>query len=114
MNTYAPTVPFSTPLMLLIPTTVTAKGSTKKSYSTTGDIIFCSFRTFGGTEIVSNGILELENTAKVQTWYRPDIKADCILQTEDGTKWEIIGEPENVSMRNQYINLTIRQIKGGA
>ena len=114
MAGYKPSVPFSTPLMLLVPTTTTVKGSPKKTYPTTGDVIFCSFRTFGGTETTSNGILVLENTAKIQTWYRPDIKADCRFQAEDGSQWEIIGEPENISMRNQYLNCTIKQIKGGA
>lgn len=114
MARYKPTAPFTVALMLLVPTLVTAKGSPKKVYPATGDIINCSFRSFGGTEVQNNGVLTIENTAKVQTWYRPDITADCRLQTSDNRQWEIIGGPENVEMRNQYLNITIRLIEGGA
>lgn len=114
MRNFAPSVPFSTAIMLIIPQNVTVKGSTKKSYPETGEIIYCNFRSFGGTEITSNGVYSLENTVRVQTWYRPDIKADCRIKLDSGELYEIVGEPENVSMRNQYMTFTIRQIKGGA
>lgn len=106
--------PFSTAAMLLIPSVTTSKGSTKKTFPTVGDIFFCSFKTFGGTEKVVNDTLVIENTAKVKTWYRPDIKADCRIKLENGATYEVIGEPENISMRNQYLYFTVRQVKGGA
>ena len=54
---YKPSEPFTVPLMLLIPTEEKVKGVKKKIYPKTGDIIFCSFKTYGGTETFSNGIL---------------------------------------------------------
>lgn len=114
MNRYTPSNPFNVPMYLLVPTTVTAKGSTKKIYSSEGELIYCSFRTFGGTEIKSNDMLSIENTAVIETWYRPDIKADCRLQSIDGTNYEILGTPENIYQQNQYLKFKIRAIKGGA
>lgn len=114
MNRYTPSSPFNVPMYLLIPTIATAKGSSKKIYSTEGELIYCNFRTFGGTESKSNGVLVIEDTAVIETWYRPDIKADCRLKSIDGTVYEILGTPENIYQQNQYLKFKIRTIKGGA
>lgn len=111
---YQPSEPFNVPLELLIPTTIAIKGVVTKQYPNQGEMIFASFRTFGGTETTSNGILTVENTVTIETWYRPDIKADCMIKTADGQKYEILGTPENISMRNQFLRFKIRAIEGGA
>jgi hypothetical protein len=101
-------------MYLQTPTVVTTKGSSKKTYPTYGDLIYCNFRTFGGTEVKSNDMLSIENTAVIETWYRPDIKADCRLKSIDGTLYEILGTPENIYLQNQYLKFKVRAIKGGA
>lgn len=105
---------YNTPLLLYIPKTITAKGSTKKIYPTEPEMIFCSFKTFGGTENFSNGTLVVEDTVQVETWYRPDITADCRLQTVEGKKYEILGSPENINMQCQIMRFKLRAVKGGA
>lgn len=111
---YKPAMPFNVPMLLYTPEAVTAKGSTKNRYPEQGLQIFCSFRTFGGTEYTLNGALSVENTAVVETWYRPDIKANCVLEDMNGLRYEILGTPENISMQNQFLKFKIRAIKGGA
>lgn len=111
---YRPHGPFNVPMLLLIPTIVTSKGSNKKIYPESGELIYCSFRTFGGTERTVNDALVIDDTAIVETWYRPDIKADCELVDTDGIKYEILGTPENINKRNQYLMFKIRAIRGGA
>lgn len=111
---YRPNFPFTVPMFVFIPETKTVKGSTKKIYPADGELIYCSFRTFGGTETTSNDVLIVEDTAVIETWYRPDIKGDCILQNVDGVKYEILGTPENINMRNQILKFKIRALKGGA
>lgn len=106
-------LPFNVPVTLQIPKTVTAKGSTKKVYTNLG-IVFCSFRTFGGTETTVNGALSVENTAVIETWYNPDINADCRVVTADGNVYEILGTPENIEMRFKWLRFKIREIRGGA
>lgn len=101
-------------MRLLIPTITTAKGSSKKIYPNDGELVYCSFRTFGGTEIKSNDVLSIEDTAVIETWYRPDIKADCRLKSVDGTMYEILGTPENIYQQNQYLKFKIKKISGGA
>lgn len=113
MNNYKPSTPFTVPMKLLIPTTIKEKGVLTKKYNEAG-LIYGSFRTFGGTESVENGVLSVTDTATIETWYRPDIKSDCAIETEDGNRYEIIGTPENINMRNQYMKFKVVSVKGGA
>ena len=88
-----------------------------KTYPAVADgiLIFGSFRTFGGTERDVNGVYSVENTATAETWYRPDIASDCrIALPEQGKVYDILGEPENIEMRNQYIRMRLIEVKGGA
>lgn len=110
---YKPSGPFTVPMILYIPTTTSAKGSTKNTYPAEGETIFCSFRTFGGTEKVVNDALSVENTAIIETWYRPDIKSDCRLKDVSELAYEILGTPEDIEQRHQYLRFKIRAIKGG-
>lgn len=112
---YRPQTPFNVPLILMLPEYVTAKGSTKTTYKPVG-IILCSFKTFGGTEVTTDAGLAVEDTAVIETWYRPDISANCRLQNPENEKdsYEILGTPENIYMRNQFLKFKIRKIRGGA
>lgn len=113
MANYRPNIPFYVPMFLFIPAIKIIKGTTKKIYPESGILIYCSFRTFGGTENKSNEVLVVEDTAIVETWYRPDIKSDCVLKNESGDSYEILGTPENINMRNQIVKFKIRKISGG-
>ena len=114
MANYRPNEPFTVPMFLYIPEYKTAKGSTKKVYPTSRELFYCSFRTFGGTEKIVNDVLTVEDTAVIETWYRPDIKSNCIIENSDGLRYEILGTPENINMRNQILRFKVRTIKGGA
>ena len=91
-------------------------GAPEFSYEDASDpILHCNFKTYGGTETISNGSLVLLNTATLITWYRQDIQAsDRVVLLQDDSLWEVIGEPENIDMRNQYLILKVRKISGGA
>lgn len=110
---YRPGGPFCVPMELLVPTSSKVKGTLAKTYPTTGVTIYGRFRTFGGTEITVNGTVVVENTATIETWFRSDIKADCRLVV-NGIRYEIISEPENIEMRNQFMILKVRAMAGGA
>lgn len=112
---YRPSVPFITPMKLLVPMWTTVNGVRKKTYSDNGDLFFGSFRTFGGTETTHNDIYGIENTAVVEMWFRPDVRADChiyLVETEE--EYEILGQPENIEVRNQYLKFKVRRIAGKA
>ena len=109
---YKPDLPYNTPVELLNITEVkTVRGVDVPQYSKTANI-FCKFKTYGGTESTSNGVLTVEDTANVETWYRPDITASSRIKL--GSKvYEVMGEPENIEQRNQIIKLKVRSVRGG-
>lgn len=111
---FKPSFPYNVPMWVFIPQYVTAKGSTKKVLPKTGELIYCGFKTYGGTENTSNGILTVEDTAIIETYFRPDITSACEVRTENGARYEIISEPENIDMRNRYLKFKVRRVKGGA
>ena len=117
MKSYRPSAPFNVPLKLLIPSYSDSYGVPTTTFPSVenGTLIYGSFKTFGGTDTDSNGILSVENTAVIETWYRPDIKSNCkiaVLQT--GEIYDVLGEPENIELRNQYLRIRVRQVKGGS
>lgn len=113
MAGYKPSGPFNVPMFLFVPTPTISKGVLKKTYPTNGVLFFGTFRTFGGTERTVNDAVVVEDTATIETWYRPDIKADCRIVIND-VPYEILGTPENINMRGQYLLIKVRAIQGGA
>ena len=112
---YRPTTPYTTAIELLIPTLTTKKGVPTKAYPKEGIRLNCSFKTYGGTENTDNGLYSVVDTAVVETWYRPDITADCRIKVlATGVSFEIINTPENIEMRNQFLKFKVQAIKGGA
>lgn len=112
---YKPALPYTVAAELLIPTYSIEKGVKVKTFPETGARLNVSMKTYGGTETDVNGAFSIRDTANIETWYRPDIKADCrlkILQT--GKVYEIIGSPENIDMRNQFMKFKVEAIEGGA
>lgn len=115
------------PLVLLIPKISTKKGITNKEYPTVDEalaekdkngnsinLFFGSFKTYGGTEKTVNGVYSIEDTANIETMYRPDIKANCRVAREDGATYDIISEPEDINQRHQFLKFKVKRIKGGA
>ena len=105
----------TTAMRLQIPDNGFSYGVSKKSYQNAKGVIMANFKTYGGTEKTDNGVLSVEDTANITCWYRPDIKANCrLVRLVDNATFEIIGEPENIEMRNQFSKFKVRRVKGGA
>lgn len=109
---YRPSEPYSTPVELFNPTYETVKGVTKKVYEDNGELIFCSFKTYGGTESVVNDQLTVVDTANVETWYRPDITSGSMIKL-GSKKYEVMGEPEDIEQRHQFLKFKVRGVRGG-
>lgn len=104
----------NTPLQLLVPTKTVVNGVKKKDF-TEGRVFFASFKTYGGTERLSNDKYIIEDTAKVVCWYDTDIKADCrIKNLNDGVEYEIINRPEDLNQQHQFLSFKVRAVLGGA
>lgn len=117
MARYKPPERFNVPLVLLVPTYAKVLGVEKKTFPSLqqGVLFYGSFRSFGGTEREMNGVYSVEDTAIVECWFRPDIKADCRIGVlSSGAIYEILGEPENINLENQYLKFRVQRYKGGA
>ena len=111
---YRPSRAFTTPFMILNPiSTEKVNGRVVKVYPDRGDTIFTAFTTFGGTETLINNVVSVRDTGNIETWYRPDIKSDTRLKRlSDGKVYEILGDPENIEMRNQFMKFKIEYSRG--
>lgn len=113
---FKPPEQMTTPMRLQHRVTTKVSGANEYTYvdAEKDPIIMCNFKSKGGTEAVHNGQYIILDTATVQTWYRPDIKkGDRLILEQDGSAWEIKGNPENVEMRNRILILKV-QNAGGA
>lgn len=105
----------TTPIILQTPTSRKVNGVITKSYTDTGKPFLCNFATYGGTEITTNNVIAVEDTAEVVTWFNPDITADCrIKRLSDNAEFEILGTPENIEMRNMFCTFKVKRVRGGA
>ena len=114
---YKPSAPFTVPMKLLVPVTSMSYGVANKVFSDPdkSELIFGSFRTFGGSEGVKDNVITIIDTGVIDTWYRPDIKANCAIYLCDtGDTYEIISDPEDVGFRHQYMQFKVMKVGGKA
>lgn len=114
---YKPSTPFNVPMKLLVPVTNSVYGAGKKTFSAPADseLFYGSFRTFGGTENIKDGVYTIVNTAVIDTWYRPDITADCQIYLCDNEQiYDIVSDPEDIDFRHQYLQFKVQKIGGKA
>lgn len=105
----------TTAFNLQVPITSKSYGVEVKSYQTAEGVIMANFKAYGGTEKINNNVLMVEDTATVVCWFRPDIKSDCrLIRLDDNATFEILGEPENIELRNQFLKFKVRRVVGGA
>ena len=112
---YKPSAPFTVAMKLLTPIATEAYGVKAKGFSDPKDssVFFGSFRTFGGSEALQDDVLTLVNTGVVDTWYKPDIKADCrILLCDTEQEYDIISDPEDIDFRHQYLKFKVKKVGG--
>lgn len=115
---YKPSAPFTVPMKLLVPNTSNPYGVTAKTFpdpSEVNEVFFGSFRTFGGTEGVKDNVITIVNTGIIDTWYRPDIKANCKIYLCDTQQiYDIISDPEDIDFRHQYLRFKVQKAGGKA
>ncbi len=70
---------------------------------------FCSWKGMGGSEAVISGVLEVEDTAVLTMWFRPDVNVKDIILLYHESPYEIVNV-ENVELRNQIMILKVRRV----
>lgn len=117
-RSFRPSGPYTVAIKVLIPVETKVMSTKKKTFPDPKDVetvIFCSFKTYGGTENFSNDLYTIYDTATVETWWRSDITSDCrIYICETGESWDVISRPEDVDMRHQYMRFKVQLVGGKA
>lgn len=103
---------FVTPAIHKKATSETVNGRTQYEYNEAGTLRG-KFKQKGTAETQANGLTVINEKTTFITWYKADFKASDRLVI-NGIEFEVIGEPENVEMRNRYSILTLERIGGGA
>lgn len=119
MKTYRPKRLFNVPFELMCPVIEKDKGVEVKIWPEAEPghevIISASYVIFGGTDRVVNGLTVTADTGFIETWYNPLITASCRLRNlATGTIHDIVGQPEDIEGRHQYMKLRVEAVKGGA
>lgn len=94
------------------PVQVLVNGRTTKEYQEVGSARG-KFKQKGSSEIDANGLFVVNTNTTYTTWYKASYEAKDVL-TINGIDYEVVGEPENVEMRNRYSILSLAKISGGA
>ena len=119
---YRPDLSNMKPLLLLKPISYEQKqGVTKKIFLTLEEarkiednIFFGTFKSYGGSEKIINGVYSIEDTATIECYFRDDIKSECRIALENDIVYEIINEPEDINLNHQYLKFKVKRVKGGA
>lgn len=111
-----PNLPYNVAMKLLKPTDDMVKGVKKKVYPNPEDVsevFFGTFRTYGGTENMSNGVYTVFDTAVVETWYNPNITTDCkVFVCDTGESYDVKTRPEDMGMRHQFMQFKVEKVGG--
>lgn len=114
MTSWSPSAPFTVPMRVMETSTARVNGVLTK-VRTPGRLFMGNARSFGGTEVERDGQVVVEDTVRIETWYAPDIvSGTAIRMEEDGSLWEVMGTPEDILMRHQYLTFKVHRAKGGA
>lgn len=109
---FKPTAPFNVKFRLIqIEVEDNNTGKPTEKEIITDDYILASFKTYGGTDLTVNGRLVVEDTGTLYTYYNPKIGTRTkLLDITEGVKYEVLGRPENIERRNQYMMIRVRSI----
>ena len=111
---YKPSMPYNVPAQIMKATFNKINGVNVKTF-TSGDQIFVSAKSYGGTEKVVNNQYAIIDTLQIETWFTPDISSeDRIKLLDDNSEWEILNTPEDIDRRHQFLKFKVQRVKGGA
>jgi hypothetical protein len=103
----------TTPCKLQFPAEDRSSDITVTGFIDEGKIFLANFSTYGSSEQERNGIDVVEENTVLTTWYNPKIEAGCrIVRLTDGAAFDVVGEPENVEMRDMFSVVKVRRVRG--
>ena len=108
MAAFKPSLPYNVPFKLERPVKTSSQGKTiVKGEPVDDNFRYCSFKTYGGTETQKNGVVIIEDTAVVETYWDSEIVHLGFITLDDGSKYQIISKPENIERKNHFMKFKV-------
>lgn len=110
---WTPDLPFRTPFKILKRTVEKVDGMNNTTYTELPNVLYCTAKSYGGTEKVINDVYVVVDTLTFQTYYTPLLsKGDKIRLLDDNTEYEVLASPENINRANKWLVFKGERISG--
>ena len=111
MAAFKPSLPYNVPFKLERPVKTSSQGKTiVKGEPVDDNFRYCSFKTNAGTETQKNGVVIIEDTAVVETYWDSEIVHLGFITLDDGSKYQIISKPENIERKNHFMKFKVKGV----
>lgn len=102
----------TTPIKILKQEKVNINGYIEiKNPEISEEVIWCVWKSYGGTETDIDGLSVFQDTATVECRYTPEIKQnDTIQNLITNNKYQIITVPDNINMMNQWLRFKVKRL----
>lgn len=108
------TAQMTTPIRIQTVSYVDHLGQKRKNFQNVNYVSYANWSSYGGTEKEVDGVINIEETATLTTWYDENIVNEGqIIRLTDNAAFEIMNV-ENIEMRNQFMIIRVRRVDGGA
>ena len=112
MAQYKPPLPFNVKIQLLKHSVEKINGVNQSTFTPSVEV-FCSAKSYGGTEKTVNGVTVVEDTWIIDTYYHPDFKkGDRVKFLDDNTEYDILASPENIERKCVFMQFKVIGIGG--
>lgn len=101
----------TTPITIIKNEKVNKNGYVISENKTESEVIWCVWKSYGGTETDSNGLSLYQDTATVECRYNPEIKqGDVVKNLLMNAEYQIITIPDNINQLNQYLRFKVKRL----
>lgn len=101
----------TTPIQILKQEKVNTSGYIEIKNTEASEVLWCVWKSYGGTETDVDGLSLFQDTATIECRYSPQIKQnDIIKNLLTNAEYQIITVPDNINQLNQYLRFKVKRM----
>lgn len=102
----------TTPIALFKQEKISVNGRVESLYSkVSNEVVWCSWKSYGGTESVIDGLSVFKDTATIECRYNPSIcQNDIIENLITHNKYKIITVPDDINQMHQFLRFKVERL----
>ena len=77
-----------------------------------GKLYPCEWKWAHGAEAITAGLNQLAELATLRLWAVPGLDGQCSVLREDGRRYELVSNPDDIGEHGQLIELKIKRMAG--